>query len=168
MGTWAEPEKYEQLEDEELSRARCLHLNESFPSDNTIVSLYPIHGWMVGFTESRMVTLNDPETLETKHILDLGKSAPEGYFIVTVLAHGSLDENGDFWTMSVGIQKESYAFIPKSSQIINFHFLKSNSSGVRNVEDQKRSSRCCKSVCVPSQSGRVSCLGRIRRQSLQR
>ena len=70
---------------------------------------------MVGFTESAKVTLNDPVTLKTKHILDLGKSAPEGYYIATILAHGSLDENGDFWTMSVGVQKESYAFLPKSN-----------------------------------------------------
>ena len=114
MGTWAEPERYEELDDEELSRARCLHLYDSFPSDNTVVSLYPIHGWMVGFTESTKVTLNDPVTLKTKHILDLGESAPEGYFIATILAHGSLDENGDFWTMSSGVLKESHAFLPKS------------------------------------------------------
>ena len=114
MGTWAEPEDCEDLEGDELSLARCYHLYVSFPSDNTIVSLYPIHGWMVGFTESRMITLNDPVTLETKHILDLGDVKPEGYFIVTVLAHGSLDSNGDFWTMSVGVYKEPYAFTPKS------------------------------------------------------
>ena len=115
MGTWAEPENYEDLSGAELQRARCLHLDESFPSDNTVVSLYPIHGWMVGFTESRMVTLIDPFTLETKHILDLADVKPEGYFIVTVLAHGSLDANGDFWTMSVGIYNEPYAFLPKSN-----------------------------------------------------
>ncbi|CAG5104199.1 Oidioi.mRNA.OKI2018_I69.chr1.g1139.t1.cds [Oikopleura dioica] len=115
MGTWTEPENFGEIHAEDISMERCRHLYESFPTDNTVVSVYPIHGWIVAFTESPIITLNDPETLETKHILDIRKASsyPEGLSLSTVLAHGVIDSNGDFWTFATGIMLPKFGFIPK-------------------------------------------------------
>lgn len=87
----------------------------SFPTDNTVVSVYPIHGWIVAFTESPIITLNDRITLETEHILDIRNAPafPEGLKLTTVSAHGVTDSNGDFWTFASGVFTEQFAFIPK-------------------------------------------------------
>ena len=99
----------------EIFKERCKHLANSFPTDNTVVSVFPIHGWIVAFTESPIITLNDRLTLETEHILDIRNAPafPQGLQLTTVLAHGVTDSNGDFWTFASGVFTEQFAFVPK-------------------------------------------------------
>ncbi|CBY33991.1 unnamed protein product [Oikopleura dioica] len=115
MGTWTEPENTDEIHAEDISKERCKHLLNSFPTDNTVVSVFPIHGWIVAFTESPIITLNDRITLETEHILDIRNAPafPEGLALTTVLAHGVTDKNGDFWTFATGVWTEQFPFIPK-------------------------------------------------------
>ena len=116
MGTWSDPPGAEDLSGEQLELERCKWLGESSPTDNTIVSVIPLMGWLVAFTESNLVNLIDPFTLETKHNLDLGESPnmPAGLTFATVLAHGVFDDEGNYWTMSVALDLPEHAFIPKS------------------------------------------------------
>ena len=72
-----------------------------FPTDNTDVSVIPVHGWLLAMTESTEMKLIDPITLDTVKALDItkAKNVPEGFKILTITAHGHLDQNGDYWNM---------------------------------------------------------------------
>ena len=67
-----------------------------------------VSGWLVAFTESIWIHLIDPFTLETKHTLNINdaKHKPDTLGIMTTLAHGFIDQNGDFWNMGSGLDLE--------------------------------------------------------------
>ena len=44
---------------------------EHFPTDNADVSLTKVSGWLVAMTETTLIHLIDPKTLETSHSLDI-------------------------------------------------------------------------------------------------
>ena len=76
-------------------------MSTHFPTDNTDVSVIPVHGWLLAMTESTEMHLIDPITLDTVKSLDFtkAKNLPKGIKVLTITAHGHLDQNGDYWNM---------------------------------------------------------------------
>lgn len=114
IGTWAEdwsgPVRNSQLrceiqDETEIGKNRCRYLARHWPTDNTAISVLPVHGWIMAMTEANLVNLLDPETLELVHSIDIKKSknVPDGVEMVLMTAHGNIDQNGDYWNMFSGL-----------------------------------------------------------------
>lgn len=108
VGTWAEDfyvthnEDGSPIEDEAVIEAnRCKYLVSHGPTDNADVSIIPVHGWLLAMTETALVHLLDPHTLETVHSVNLADAPgkPEFLQILTLTAHGHVDDDGDYWNM---------------------------------------------------------------------
>ena len=78
---------------------------ENFPTDNADVSLVPVLGYLLAMTETPLVHLLDPETLDTAFSIDitLSPNFPENLSLLTTTAHGHIDNNGDYWNMGSGL-----------------------------------------------------------------
>ena len=78
---------------------------EHFPTDNADVSLTKVSGWLVAMTETTLIHLIDPKTLETSHSLDIfnAPNLPEDLQIMTVTAHGHVDNDGTYWNMGTAM-----------------------------------------------------------------
>ena len=59
-------------------------MSTHFPTDNTDVSVIPVHGWLLAMTESTEMHLIDPITLDTVKSLDFtkAKNLPKGHYQV--------------------------------------------------------------------------------------
>jgi carotenoid cleavage dioxygenase-like enzyme len=110
VGTYAEPENISTDEFGEPYRTgkirrqrRKFLLEEGLSTDNTVVNVIQIAGYLMSLTDSCFRHLHDPETLETLHRIDINSSPniPEGIFCMTTSSHPILDhETGDLWDVA--------------------------------------------------------------------
>lgn len=110
VGTYAEPETITKdefgnphRERKVIRKRRKFLLEEGLSTDNTVVNVIQVAGYLMSLTDSSYRHLHDPETLETLHRIDINSSPniPEGIFCMTTSSHPVLDrETGDLWDVA--------------------------------------------------------------------